>query len=143
MDSKTKQKIMEQAQEYVDSGWHCSEGILKAVGEHYLGEINPQALRISSPFAGGIGGTNEELCGALSGGLMVIGALYGRTDAQTNDDECTKLSLVYRARFLERFGHIRCANLKDDWVGKKDQETCSVLTAEAAGVLLDVLEESE
>ena len=134
---------MEKARRYLDADWHCSEGILKAVGGHYLGEINPQALRLSTPFAGGIGGTNKELCGALSGGLMVIGALYGRIDAQTNDDHCTDMAVAYRARFLEHFGHIRCADLKDNWVGKKGQEACSTLTAEAAGVLVDVLEEEE
>ena len=131
---------MENAREYLDAGWHCSEGILKAVGEHYLGEINPQALRLSTAFAGGIGGTNEELCGALAGGLMVIGALHGRTNTQMNDDHCTDMAAVYRARFLEHFGHIRCADLKENWVVEKDQKTCSVLTAEAAGVLVDVLE---
>ena len=134
---------MEKARGYLDEGWHCSEGILKAVGGHYLGEINPQALRLSTPFAGGVGGTNEELCGALAGGLMVIGALYGRTDAQTNDDHCTDLAAAFRERFLERLGHIRCADLKKYWVGKKNQETCSILVAEAAGVLVDILEEEE
>lgn len=131
---------MEHAREYLDASWHCSEGILKAVGAYYLDEINPQALKLSTPFAGGIGGTKEEMCGALSGGLMVIGALYGRTNAQMNDDHCTDMAAEYLARFLEHFGYIQCANLKENWVVEKDQKTCSVLTAEAAGVLLDVLE---
>jgi C_GCAxxG_C_C family probable redox protein len=126
-----------------NGAWHCSEGILLTVGAHYLGEINPGALRISTAFAGGVGGTKEELCGALAGGLMVIGALYGRTDAQTNDDHCMDLAAAYRARFLERFGYIRCADLKEQWVGKKGQETCADLMAVAAGILVDVLEGEE
>jgi len=143
MDTKTKTTIMEKARGYLNAGWHCSEGILLAVGEHYLGEINPQALRLSTAFAGGVGGTNEELCGALAGGLMVISALYGRTDAQANDDRCMDLAAAYRARFLEHFGHIRCADLKEHWIGKKDQETCAELAAGAAGVLVRVLEGEE
>ena len=131
---------MEKAREYLNAGWHCSEGILMAVGEHYLGEVNPGTLRLSTVFAGGVGGTNEELCGALAGGLMVISALYGRTDAQTNDDRCMNLASTYRERFLEHFGHIRCADLKEHWTGKKDQETCAELVVDATGVLVDVLE---
>lgn len=131
---------MEQAREYLNTGWHCSEGILLAVGAHYLGEIDPQALRLSTVFAGGVGGTTEELCGALAGGLMVISALYGRSDTRTNDDRCLALAAAYRTRFLERFWHIRCADLKEHWIGKKGQETCAELVAQAAGILVDVLE---
>lgn len=140
MDNETMKKIMGTAWEYLDEGWHCSEGILKAVGEHYLGDLDPLALRLSTPFAGGVGGTNEELCGTLSGGLMVIGALYGRADAQKNDDLCTELSAIFREQFKKRFGYNQCADLKSEWVGKKGQESCSILVKEAAGLLIDVLE---
>ena len=143
MDTKMKTIIMEKAREYLNSGWHCSEGILLAVGEHYLDEINPGVLRSSTAFAGGVGGTNEELCGALAGGLILISALYGRTDSQTSDDRCMDLAAAYRARFLEHFGHIRCADLKEHWIRKKGQETCAELVADAAGVLVDVLEGEE
>ena len=134
---------MEKTREYLNVGWHCSEGILLVVGEYYLGEINPQALRISTVFAGGVGSTNEELCGALSGGLMVIGAMHGRTDPRASDDRCMHLGAAYRERFLEYFGHIRCADLKEHWIGKKGQETCAALVADAAGVLVDVLKGEE
>ena len=140
MDKKTKMNIMEEARGYLNEDWHCSEGILLAVGAHYLGDVDPQVLRLSTVFAGGVGGTSEELCGALAGGLMVISALYGRSDAKTNDDRCLDLAIVYRTRFLERFGYIRCADLKKHWIGKKGQETCAELVAVAAGVLVDVLE---
>lgn len=134
---------MEKSRAHLDEGWHCSEGILLAVGERYLSEINPGALRLSTAFAGGVGLTNEELCGALSGGLMVIGAMHGRTDPQASDDRCMHLAAAYRARFLEHFGHIRCADLKEHWIGKKGQETCAELAADAAGVLVDVLKGEE
>ena len=143
MDTKMKTIIMEKARGYLNSGWHCSEGILLAVGETYLDEINPGVLRSSTAFAGGVGGTNEELCGALAGGLILISALYGRTDPQTSDDRCMDLAAAYRARFLEHFGHIRCADLKEHWIGKKGQETCAELVADAAGVLVAVLEGEE
>ena len=73
----------------------------------------------------------------------MISALYGRTDPQTSDDRCMDLAAAYRARFLEHFGHIRCADLKEHWIGKKGQETCAELVADAAGVLVDVLEGEE
>jgi len=140
MNKKTKTGIMDKAREYLNKDWHCSEGILLAVGSYYLGEVDPRMLRLSTVFAGGVGGTSEELCGALAGGLMVISALYGRSDAKTNDDRCMDLAAEYRTRFLERFGYIRCADLKEQWIGKKGQKTCAELVAQAAGLLVDVLE---
>jgi len=136
-----KQSIMNEAREYLNSDWHCSEGILKAVGGHYLGEISEQGLRMSTPFAGGIGGTNEGLCGALSGGLMVIGAIHGRKDAQTNDDCCAKLAQTYRDRFIAKFEYSRCADLKKHWITEKGNGSCAELVAQAVGILIDVLEE--
>ena len=50
-----------------------------AVGEHLLGPLDDQVLRMSSGLGGGLGSTQQELCGALSGGVLIIGALYGRT----------------------------------------------------------------
>ena len=40
-------------------------------------------------------------------------------------------------------GHIQCMDLKEHWVGKKGQEMCVELVADAAGVLLEVLEGEE
>lgn len=134
---------MEKARDYLNSDWHCSEGILMAVGAHYLDEISPQALRMSTPFAGGIGGTNEGLCGALAGGLMLIGALHGRIDSKTNDEHCMDLAVLFREKFLDHFCCSRCADLKDNWVGKGSNGACKDLVAQAAGLLVDVLEGEE
>ncbi len=124
----------------MEQGYHCSEAILLAVGEGYLTEVDPLALRISTPFAGGIGGGHMEVCGALSGGIMLIGALYGRLDGKTNDDQCLALAAEFRERFLREFGYTTCQALKDNWVGQPGQASCKELTAKAAGILIEILE---
>jgi len=139
MDDKIKRDIMTRAGEMLDGDWHCSEALLAAVGEHYLKDVSPEMVRMSTPFAGGVGCTHAELCGALTGGLMVIGGLYGRAEAGVNDDECQKLAAEYRARFLKEFGTLKCQDLKDNWVRREGQESCRALVERAAGVLMDVL----
>jgi C_GCAxxG_C_C family probable redox protein len=140
MDEKTKQAIMKKAGELMDTGYHCSEAILLAVGEQILGTISPQAVRLSTPFAGGVGSTKLELCGALTGGLMVIGGLTGREDAEVNDDRCQELAAAYRAEFLREFGWLKCQDLKQNWIGNAGQPSCRTLVEKAAGVLLEVIE---
>ncbi len=143
MDQQTKQQIMDSARQMLDSGYHCSEGILLAAGTHYLGKVEPLALRMSTPFRGGVASTHAELCGALSGGIMLIGALYGRSDNQTNDDYCSKeLARAFYDKFLEEFGWLHCQDLQDNWVGKPGQENCSLLVSKATGILIDILEKA-
>ena len=143
MDETTKQAIMQKAGELMDGGYHCSEAILLAVGGHYLGEVSPQAVRMSSPFAGGVGGSHLDLCGALTGGLMVIGGLAGREDAAINDDRCQVLAAEFRAEFLRSFGWLKCGDLKANWIGTAGKESCRELVEKAAGVLIGVIETAE
>ena len=142
MDKKTKSEIMETARDLLNAKdhWHCSEGIFKAAGGHYLHEVTPLAVRMTTPFAGGIGSTKDGLCGALSGGIMLIGAIHGRVDAKVNDDHCMELAKMYREKFLERFGCARCGDLREEWGEGCPNGTCADLVAEAAGLLVDVLE---
>ena len=141
MDENTKQAIIHKAGDLMDAGYHCSEAILLSVGGHYLGEVSPQAVRMSSPFAGGVGSTKLDLCGALTGGLMVIGGLAGREDAAINDDRCQALAAAYRAEFLRSFGWLKCGDLKANWIGNVGQESCRALVEKAAGVLVGVIEQ--
>lgn len=67
MDEPTQKTILQKAGGLMNAGYHCSEAILLAVGGHYLGDVPPQAVRMSTPFAGGVGSTHLDLCGALTG----------------------------------------------------------------------------
>ena len=141
MDASTKKKIVADAVARMDENYHCSEAILLADSGYYAPNLGTLAVRLSSPFAGGVGCSHMELCGALAGGLLLIGALYGRADAHTNDDLCQELSLQWRERFLQEFGDIRCRDLRENWVGQPDQPDCKALVARATGLLADFLEE--
>ena len=141
MDETTKQKIIAHAGEFMDQGYHCSEAILLAVGGHYLGDEKVKgALPFSSSFAGGVGGSRAELCGTLTGGLMVIGGLYGRVDGSTPDQHCQDLAAQYRADFLQEFGWLKCGELKEHWIGNAEQESCKLLVERAARVLLNTVD---
>lgn len=143
MDENTREKIITNAAALMAADYHCSEAILLAVASHYAPDLNPLAVRMSTPFAGGVGGSHMELCGGLGGGLLLIGALYGREDAGTNDDRCQALALQWRERFLQEFGDTCCGDLRENWVGQPGQPDCKALVARATGLLVDFLEENQ
>jgi len=111
-----------------------------AVGEHLWGEVDERTLRISSALAGGLGCSHEEMCGALSGGSLLLGSLYGRSDPAQDDDEFQSRVRAYRDRFLEAFGETRCGALRAGSYGPEGKWPCSTLVERATRLLLDEIE---
>jgi len=111
-----------------------------AVGEHYLGELNEMEIRMTSGFAGGIGGTYLNNCGAFSAGVMIIGGLYGRISA---DQVCQDLACQFQEKFQERFNTLNCGKLREDKYGSSGAEPCSILVERAARILIDLLDSQE
>ena len=87
--------------------------MLLVVGGHVLGDMKPQCARMATGFAGGVGDTQQEMCGALSGGTLVIGGLLGRASMGEDDRPALALAARYRERFLDEWGTSRCAELQD------------------------------
>ena len=112
-----------------------------AVGEHTLTDFDRRMVRIATPFAGGVGGTEEEMCGALSGGLIVIGAQHGRTETHEDDQNAQLQAARYRERFAEAFGTTRCAPIYAEVHAPGGLGSCRYVGERAALALLEVLEE--
>jgi C_GCAxxG_C_C family probable redox protein len=112
-----------------------------AVGEHLWGQVDDQTHRMPSGLAGGLGCSMQEMCGALSGGSLIIGSLYGRTSADEDDSECNERVSLYRERFLQQFGTTRCQDIRDSGYGSDGQWPCSVLVEQATRILWQVLAE--
>ena len=140
MDKEKLSQISEQAGSLLDEGYHCSEAVLWAGMQLFLEQISPEMQRLATPFAGGIGGTNEDICGALTGAIMVIGALYGRQDGTSDDADCQQLAAEFHRLFKEEFGYTCCRDIKEGWRGKPGQESCNILVCKTCQLLLDLLE---
>ncbi|MGD8792037.1 MAG: C-GCAxxG-C-C family protein [Anaerolineae bacterium] len=115
--------------------------MLLAVGEHKLGRLAPQAQRMATPLAGGLGCTYLEVCGALVGGVMVIGGLLGRTDTAEDDEQAQALAARFRTRFLAELGHTQCQAIRDRVHAPGGPGTCAFVVEQAAHILLVLLEE--
>ena len=90
---------------------------------------------------GGAGGTREELCGVLSAGIMIIGALLGPRYPGDDEDPMKQAITTYRERFIGEIGPTKCAALRDGLYGSEGQEACRILAQRATRILLETLEE--
>jgi len=105
MDRATK------AAQLFTEGYNCAQAVAVAYSD-LIGLTPEFTAKMASSFGGGMG-RMREVCGAVSGMLMVAGILYGYNS--TDDDETKKAhySLVQElaGQFRERNGSIICREI--------------------------------
>jgi len=117
--------------------------MLLAVGEDVLGDLGSQSVQMATGLAGGVGGTHQEMCGALSGGVLIIGGLLGRDRSDKDDRLALDLVTRYRARFLAELGDTQCARLRERIHAPEGPGSCAVLVERAAMILLGLLKDAD
>jgi C_GCAxxG_C_C family probable redox protein len=123
----------------MERGFHCSEAFFLCVGDYLLGEIHPGMQRMTTGFAGGVGCTYHEVCGALSGGAMVLSAIYGRTSPDQDDSQCMQLVAKYWDLFEQHFGTTKCKLLRDMGYGSGGPRPCCELVNESIRLFRTVI----
>lgn len=83
------------AAEYFNSGYSCSESIIKEAIEK--GYVPEELLTVATAFSGGMG--SGCLCGAVAASQIVIGWLYGRDNKNRNETRARALA----KQFIEEF----------------------------------------
>ena len=94
------------------NGCNCSQAVVVAFSD-VTGLDRDFAARISSSFGGGMG-RMREVCGAVSGMLMVLGLLYGYTDPGQKDchkKEHYALVQELSGKFRQETGSIVCREI--------------------------------
>ena len=100
------------AEELFLSGCNCSQAVVVAFCD-LTGLDETTAKKLSSSFGGGIGRL-REVCGAVSGMMMVLGLLYGYADPGEKDaakKEHYKLVQQFAAEFSAKNGSIVCRDI--------------------------------
>lgn len=96
------------AEEMFRKGYMCSQAVFAAFSET-LGLEKEMALKIANGFGGGIA-RKQEVCGAVSGAVMLIGLKYGKVLADDNiSHEKTYRTIEnFFREFIERNKSINC-----------------------------------
>ena len=99
------------AEELFKNGCNCSQAVLLAFSD-VTGLDEETSLKLASSFGGGMG-RMREVCGAVSGALMVLGIKNGYSDLSDADAKKEHYELVreFARRFKEENGSIICREL--------------------------------
>ena len=103
-----RQKV---AIEKFSAGYNCAQSVVYAYQDKLSVDVNT-AVRLATGFGAGFG-RKQEICGALSGGILVLSSANGRG----LDEEKAKTEIVYTQTrdlvdsFTKTFGTCRCREL--------------------------------
>ena len=81
-------KHAEKAVDYYGHNFNCSQGVFTAYAIEQ-GIDEKLALKLATNFGGGA--RKGEMCGAVSGALMVLGLLYGHSESDDLDTKAKYL----------------------------------------------------
>ncbi|MBE6737342.1 MAG: C_GCAxxG_C_C family protein [Ruminococcaceae bacterium] len=101
----------DKAKELFLKGYNCSQAVFGAFCEDFGIDFS-LGVKISSGFGGGFA-RRREVCGAVSGAVMVLSLLHGYTDAEAKEE---KIKLYEEVRgvladFEKEVGSIVCREL--------------------------------
>jgi len=135
--------------EFFEKGLCCAESVLQAVAESR--DIHSDLIpRIATGLCAGIS-RSGGICGAVSGGVLAISMITGRSSADASRDENHRLTRVFLSGCEAKFGSTNCEKLigcrldtpegqqffKEHDLRKK----CAGFTREAARIASVLLEE--
>ena len=129
-DKELLQEVEKRAYKYEQECRDCSQCTLLAIQEVF-DLAGDDALKAATGFAGGIG-RSGSVCGALIGGVMALGLLYGRDretmkhpDAELRsqrlkeiESELGTLTKKLRTKFEGEYGSIICDDIETKLFGR-------------------------
>lgn len=143
----------ERAEENFKKGLNCAQSVVLAFSD-LTGISEEDLLRMSAPFGGGVG-RMREICGTVSGMMMIAGLIFynAKTPTTKEKSELYAREQELASRFREMNGSIICRELlsgvKTDCSPQAEERTaeyykkrpCPQLCACAAGILEEYLKE--
>jgi len=118
----------EKALQLFHRGYNCAQAVFASFADEMELDEN-FALRLSSSFGGGMG-RMREVCGAVSGALMVLGALkgYDKLDDRAIINGHYAAVQNFAAQFRDVHGSIICRELLQLRQGEKTAPSPTVRT---------------
>lgn len=112
MENADFDKIRRIAENYYKNGdFFCSEAVVKTIKDEFKLEVSDEAIAMASGFPVGMGGAGCT-CGAITGGIMAIGMVFGRKEAKDpRVQKAMNLSKELHDSFKEKHSNLCCRYL--------------------------------
>lgn len=130
------------AEGYFDRGeFFCSEAVVHTLNEYLGWKFPKEVTRLASAFPVGLG-KSGCLCGAVSGGAMALGMVYGRDHGSPMDDKMFPVAADLHDHIRKMYGSTCCRVMVKNYVFKSPERKahCVKITGEVAAWIADQLQ---
>lgn len=114
---------------------NCAEKMVYGANWAYDLKLSPEALKLSAGFGGGMG--VEDICGAVTGAIMVLSHLYVKQNSHESK-RIKELEGEFIASFNKELGFTDCKNLKAKY--RNEEVKCNPIIFKAAEILDAIVE---
>lgn len=109
--------VREIAEEYFRSGtYYCSEAVVETMNDALGKPYDEDVVRLASGFPIGMGKA-QCLCGAVSGGQIALGMVYGRKKGEPMDPEMFDMAKGLHDYIKEEYRSCCCRIMTREWQG--------------------------
>ena len=150
--------IRERARKNFSKGYNCAECVLEAVLETIDTGLPKDVLKLATGFGGGVG-LYGDTCGAVTGAVLAVSAVHGRSRLPENEDRKAAMQAaaqelygkpgLYRIfnqipnRLKEKYGHTLCREIasqwQDQWLCRDHALHCRELITDAAAIAAELI----
>lgn len=152
METENIALIRERARKNFSRGFNCAECVMEAVLEHADTGLSKDSLKLATGFGGGVG-LYGDTCGALTGAVMAVGAVHGRSELPEGDDRKTVAKEASKQLYgkpglyrlfnqlpnmmKEKYGNTLCREICREW---QDTWLCRDHALHCREIITDVAE---
>ncbi len=125
MENLNKQEFLDKvrtdAENYFDRGeFFCSEAVVQVINDA-LGKLYPdEVVKLASGFPIGLGKA-QCLCGAVSGGEMALGMVYGRVHGENMNPVMFEKAKALHDFVKDEYKSLCCRVITREWAGDNFQ----------------------
>lgn len=109
--------VQKRAEEYFRSStFFCSESVVQTINELLGKPYDEKIVKMAGGFPIGIG-KSGCLCGAISGGVMALGMVYGRVEGEAMNDKMFEKSSSLHEYIKQEYKSTCCRVITKKWAG--------------------------
>ena len=141
-------KVKDAVEMYRNTEFNCAQSVLSEFAPQ-LGMDEKTAMKVACGLGSGMGGSGN-ICGAISGGMLVLGLKYGMTDPDSPEDK----KLTYQKvcglldKVIAKHKFTNCTDLMGVDIGTeeglqeaKDKDLSNKVCSKIVGDVARILEE--
>jgi C_GCAxxG_C_C family probable redox protein len=127
---------------YYKGGLYCSEALLKAFDEHYDLGLTPEFRKIATSFGAGLGAA-KCACGCLTGGVMVLSLVAGRSTPDVPETAAFESAAALHDAFKQKYRSTCCRVLTKrlEWGSAEHYAQCQRFVGGTAELVETILRE--